>query len=450
MRNQEITSGQGSKRSLDDFIVALILSKEFILDFLGLGLFANLAICCLIVVRIVYVQWKIPLFVYAAVSFFPLLTVQAMLMGGSLDVAIGNLARLFQVGLYALFFLFLRVQKPDHLQTLFEKGFVPFNAILVLNMAVIVFQYVFPGSLVAASSSYEAMGVDAMSGLFGAASTHSIALYTTFVVVYDISVMQKGLYDKRTLVSYIAALSLSSLYIATLNDNKALFFFLPLGVLLCWAIYIAFNYRTAAVKTSLLIPLIACMLLLLYLGVPAVQNFVQDYIARSINMAVNAWDLGSYVNGSDERFQMVAYALSLPAAWGFGDGLGMADVYQEGYRGFNHFGQSDFGSIVILGGFWLYFLVLYFYVRVFSISSSSTQRKKPVLVIAMLILLVYSSVYTQVFTQVRISIPVILLSYALFVYWQGFNECLSANRASDADPIIVKIGRTSKRNGEFN
>ena len=294
------------------------------------------------------------------------------------------------------------------------------------------------------------MGVDAMSGLFGAASTHSVAIYTTFVVVYDLGAIQKGFYDKRMLVPYIAGLSLLSLYIATLNDNKALFFFLPLGVLLCWAIYIAFYHKTATVKTLLVVPLIACMLFLSYLGMPAVQSLVQDYIARSVNMAVNAWDLSSYVNGSDERFQMVAYALSLPAAWGFGDGFGMADMYREGYRGFNHFGQSDFGSIVILGGFWLYFLVLYFYVRVFSISSSPTQRKKPVLWAAMSILLAYSSVFTQVFTQVRISIPLILLGYALFVYWQGFNERLSVNRAPDVDPIIVEIGRIPKQNGELN
>ena len=437
-------------RSIDDFIILLILAKEFILDYLGLGTVVNLIICGLIIVRVINVQWRIPLFIYVAIAMFPCMAIGAVLMEGDLGIAIINLARLFQVGLYVLFFVFLRIKQPDHLRELYERGFAFFNAMLIVNMIIIVIQYLYPGLLVAASNSNEVMGVDVMSGLFGAASTHSVALYTTFVIVYDIGMVQKRTIDNRVFIIYIVVTALLSLFIATLNDNKALFFFLPLGVLLCWIIYIAFHNKVAIAKTLLIVPILACALLVMYLGIPAVQSFVQNNIARSIDAVVNAFDLSGYVNGSDERFHVISYALSLSSTWGFGDGLGQVDLYQKGYRGFNHFGQSDFCSIVILGGIWLYILILYFYTKAFTTFSSQVKPKKAVLFGVTFALLVTSSIFTQVFTQVRIAIPLVLVSYALSIYWQCFAEQMKKDDEPKSDSLMVEACTRTAGLGESN
>lgn len=417
-----ISSNRDRAGHIDGIILALILAKEFILDFFGFGLFLNLFICCLIFIRVFTVQWRIPLFAYIAIAAFPFLMLQAISMGGDFDVALKNIARLYQVGLYALFLLYLIIARPVYLRALYEKGFFLLNAILVLNIMAMVFQYLAPGVLVGASDGPQLMSEDVMSGLFGYASTHSVALYTTFVIVYDVDTACRGVLNNRVLIPYVVVISLLSIYVATLNDNKALFFFLPLGVFLCWVIYLAFNYKASGVKTAIFIPLILCFLVLLVFSVPVLRSFVEDYITRSISMIVKAWDINAYVNGSDERFKIIPYSLSLATTWRFGDGFGLADIYQMGYREFNHFGQSDFGSLVIMGGAWFYLLVICFYTKLFTKYCSVASGKRRMLIIAIISLLVLSSAFTQVFTQVRIAIPLLMLCYAFRVYWLSASE----------------------------
>ena len=146
-----ISSNRDRAGHIDGIILALILAKEFILDFFGFGLFLNLFICCLIFIRVFTVQWRIPLFAYIAIAAFPFLMLQAISMGGDFDVALKNIARLYQVGLYALFLLYLIIARPVYLRALYEKGFFLLNAILVLNIMAMVFQYLAPGVLVGAS-----------------------------------------------------------------------------------------------------------------------------------------------------------------------------------------------------------------------------------------------------------------------------------------------------------
>ena len=93
-----------------------------------------------------------------------------------------------------------------------------------------------------------------------------------------------------------------------------------------------------------------------------------------------------------------------------------------GYRGFNHFGQSDFGSLVIMGGAWFYLLVICFYTKLFTKYCSVASGKRRMLIIAIISLLVLSSAFTQVFTQVRIAIPLLMLCYAFRVYWLSASE----------------------------
>lgn len=414
----------------DTLIVALILAKEFILDFLGLGFVANIIVCCLIAIRVVTVQWKIPLFAYLAIAILPALVFQALLMGGVFDIAIKNIGRLLQVGVYGFYLLFLKTTQPGNLQALYNKGFALFNGILAVNIIVIVVQYNIPEALMAVSDGTQRMKEDAMSGLFGYGSTHSVALYTTFVIVYNIGVVHRRALDNRVLIPYTIGLSLLSLYVATLNDNKALFFFLPLGVLLCGVVHVFFSYRTSAVKVILTVPAVVFVLFFIDAMIPSVHTFFEDNILKSVNIIINAWDLRAYVNGSDERFKIIIYAASLQSSWGFGDGLGQADLYQTGYRGFNHFGQCDYGSIVILGGVGLFLFILYFYAKIIAAPSASARRKKPVLYGITFVLLLCASVYTQVFTQVRIAIPLLLLGYSLYAFWQDYSECATVGCCS--------------------
>ena len=286
------------------------------------------------------------------------------ILAGDTITAAKNLLRIAQVFLYAMFCFFLLQNYGNKFQSLFRKSAFFFNSVLVINICVIVLQFWFPGSFVAYPGDTTLTLEDTMSGLFGSASTHAIAIYTTFVIIYDYVVFRR---DKRGVQYwlYLIAIAIVSLWIATLNDNKALFFFLPVGLLLCLVMYCCVRPRVA--RRILLPYAVGAIVLIavLYSALPFFREYLEQNIFKSIEIATRAFDLNAYVNGSDERFKLIVYALSLPGTWLMGDGFGLVNLYQEGYRGFNHFGLSDFGSIAILGGIWFYIVVLYAFSRPF-------------------------------------------------------------------------------------
>lgn len=401
----------------------LILAKEFILDFFGLGMVANVIICGYIVLRLTLSEWRFPYYLYMFVGVMALAFGFSLALDGGAAVALKNLLRIAQVFLYAAFCAFLRANYAEDLTRVFRQSAFLFNAILVLNIFVIMVQFWFPGEFVARSEGVTLSLEDTMSGLFGPASTHGIAVYTTFVVIYDLELFYREKYDVRAWI-YLLALVVSSLYVATLNDNKALFFFLPLGFLLCLVMYCVARPQ-ALIKTILPCAFgVIVFMVVLYALSPGFRGYFDQHVLKSIDIAIRAFDLNAYVNGSDERFKLISYAVCLPSSWFIGDGFGAADLYQEGYRGFNHFGLSDFGSIAILGGIWFYLLVLYFFIRPFGKFSKANAP----LNLSIMMLFALMAFYTQVFTQVRIAIPALLLACALCCFWDSFRPPNSLRR----------------------
>lgn len=396
--------------SLESFAIALIILKEFILDFLGLGMIANLAVIFLTLV-ILAARWRVPLIVYVLAPIYLTLSVFSINQGQDFAILVTNLARLFQVLVYLFFFAYLLRDCSEYFYYLFNKAVTLFNVLLLVNMAVMLFQYFVPGAIVAASTDGMVLSrEDAMCGLFGQGSTHAIALYTVFVVLYNSYQNDSG---KKTIpVVYNLFLIIASLAISLLNDNKALLFFLPAGLFIYHLLRAVARKESMVLKVLLVIPICILLLVVAYQVVPAFKSFFDSSIVYSIEIAVRAFDINSYVNGSDERFQIIPYAFSLSSTLLLGEGFGAADLYEAGYHGFIHFGQSDFGSISILGGIWTYI----FFVLVYTFGSSTRLKSNNHKSLCMVLLILFTfaaTVYTQVFSQVRIAIPFMLLLYCL-------------------------------------
>lgn len=403
----------------DQLIIALILAKEFILDYLGVGLFVNGLLCLLIAIRLIVMKFRIPSILIAITgTLLFLAALQLFLVGGDLLVAGKNIARLGQVGFYALYLLYLKLEKPDFIQSSYRGGLILFNGVLIVNSIVMVIQYLCPGVLVAAQNGPTVFPEDLISGLFGYGSTHAVAIYTTFVVIYDISAIKKFPRRKMFLMVFVAFVMITSSLIAGINDNKALFFCLPLSLILYWMISFSFNPKAIGKTTLIILLPTVALSVSAYLAIPPLQHFVNDNIIHSFEIIVNACRPDSYVNGSDERIKLLFYALSLPSTWLLGDGFGMTDIYQSGYRGFAHFGLSDYGSLAIVGGIWFYVLLVAFYVYISIKPTDSWNKNTLVFLLAMIVLHLFMSIFTQIFSQVRIGIVFMMLAYALYCHWQ--------------------------------
>lgn len=406
--------------TFDNIIMALILAKEFILDYIGIATPLNILICALIMIRLLNPKWKIPCFVYCGIAIIPIILLSVIVTNGSILIGVTNLSRIIQVAIYALFFLYSYIQSGKSFAIYITNTLRPFfTFVLILNCFVMLLQYLRPGFLVAVSNGAIVSQEDMISGLFGYGSTHAVALFTVFVVLINLDAARKN----SNLYLLAVIICGASLLIASLNDNKALFFFLPVSVCLRYIMYFGFNYEKSSIKIILSIPFLIVLIAVSIMNIPQLYDFINNNILHSIEIAIRAFGDNAYVNGSDERFKMIPLAFSLPNAWGLGDGIGTADFYEEGYRNFNHFGMSDFGSIAVLCGLVFFFALVFFYVRCFSypLTVANSQKKGFLLRTVIAVFLIFTAIYTQPFTQVRIAIPTFLICIELAEHWRICN-----------------------------
>lgn len=282
------------------------------------------------------------------------------------------------------------------------------------------YQILNPGMVVAFGSE-GLYGPDIICGLFGHGSTHSVAMFTALVVSANYFLtMEEGRRIRRAIVLYDVLLMITEVGIAAASDNKALFFILPMNFISYFVIYIIGTWKTSGKKTLkrtiIGLCVVTASVMVAYYVSHTVQALINKYVIESINMIVESMDGTSYVNGSNERFKLIGYALSLPSSWFFGEGVASTDFYQPGFHGYNFFGQSDYGSIIILGGIWVYFSLIVLFEEAFTRLSFLNKRIARSLRVMVVLTIVVLSIYSQVFTQIRFTIAMIALCAGLVVY----------------------------------
>lgn len=405
---------------LDLLIIALIFIKEFLLDFFGIGNAVNLLIIVLITITLFKAggasskRVLIPL-----VAALALMCISFIACGGEWDVALKNALRLAQLFPYGLFVSHFLTERWEFMRRIAPALLVVCNIVLLINLIVMAIQYFIPGLLVAWDSGPELYGPDVICGLFGKGSTHAVAILSSMVIVNN--AVYIGIKKSGKVFIYNVLLLMSSFAVALINDNKALFLLLPLyalcfGLIVFWLSRARGNKGGSAKKYILMAVTLIVATASLYSISDWFKDLIDSTVVNSISMILNSLSGDAYVNGSNERFKQIGYALSLGSSWLFGEGIGVADFYQEGYHGFSFFGQSDYGSLIIIGGVWLYLAVVAFYTSVLSDAVESTCVVKKSMIVIIVVLLLTMSVYSQVFTQVRFGIPFLMMVASLEFY----------------------------------
>lgn len=408
---------------LDRIVITGILLKLFIGDFLGFGQALNLLLLGSMSLLLLIERRRMSriLLIGFPILFSPLL--YSLLLNQDLGNSIGNILRIVQVHIYVLYASSVLIRYNDSLPGILLESAPLFNIILILNYIVMIVQYAFPGILVAAHSGFKVMPVDLISGLFAYGSTHVVALFTVFVVVLNIFARMSGVGSWYTNAVYQVSLTIFSILFSELNDNKALWFFLPLTLIVIGSVYLWTKRETLGIKFLAVVTLVIATAMLMYWIIPTIHSFVDDNIVKSIQIAIRAFSPTAYANGSDERFKIIAYAFCLPEFWMLGDGIGAAGLYEASYRGFPHFGQTDFGSIGILCGCWYYLIIVLLFSR--SVLPEGMRRASIRMLVAFLV--ICFSLYTQPFTQVRIALPAIMVCV---VFAQSLHMLFEQSEAS--------------------
>lgn len=264
------------------------------------------------------------------------------------------------VGVY-----YVSIEKNNVVNEFFYESFLLLNFMWVVNLIVLGLQvagtgFMMKASWMAANSFYK----DNCTGLFGGSSTHIVMLFTIFITIYNFEYGIKCIcatWKKRIFMVYVFGTLVIMFLFSTLNDNTAMFIFLP--IFLVW--YYLHKLRMKNIKVSIKIMnvlkyvLLAVILLFFLQFIPGVSDFVNITVVNKIDGLINFKNTNGL--GSVERFAIVADALERGFGWKFGQGIGAWNIMGGKYAGFMHFGLSSVGSFIYFWGIWGYIIIVMVY-----------------------------------------------------------------------------------------
>ena len=310
-----------------------------------------------------------------------------------------------------------------------QKMFPIFNGYMLLNIPVLILQLHDHFELSGRHSveSTNPFKPDLICGLFGYNGTPMLGAFSAFFFVYNIWYYKYALKKSKKLFAvYYIFMFLFYLYISIQNENNGYFIVLALFM----AIYFLCSqkrYKRFLSTIKKHVRLIAIFFLLLALLFIAYSRFnpVNDLVNKYIRV-FNTGTTSYYSGGSTDRFSMVLYFFTSKINRLFGAGLGTMKWHEKMGFGFIHFGQSDLGPFLLLGGSILVALLT-------GILASAVKRvnRSRFITICEMLTYVILLVYTQLFTC-----PSIMISFILFITVCGLEQRMTDKKK----PILQTLG----------
>lgn len=292
---------------------------------------------------------------------------------------------------------YISQEKNDIIYHFLRSNFKLLNLMWIINLVVLGLQVAGTGFMIKASwmkaNSYYP---DNCTGLFGGSSTHVVMMFTIFITIYNLEIgieRMRASWRKKAFLGYVYGTLAVMFLFSTLNDNTAMFVFVP--VFLVWY----YLHKLRIVNTTLFSKIIkilkyiflATLLLLFLLIIPGVSDFINTIVLNRINGIINFKETNGL--GSVERLAIASDALNRGFGWKFGQGIGAWNVMGGRYAGFAHFGLSSVGSFIYLIGIWGYLLITIVYSYFLSHMRSDGSKLSVFVTFTMVNLLCFYTMY---------------------------------------------------------
>ena len=282
-----------------------------------------------------------------------------LLFGGTLKNTIANIRDIFPVLFIINFVIYLL--SNYNIYEYFNKLFIPINIYMLLNVIVLILEqmgYIYLSGIKAFHDFTFTYTWDSVSGLFGIYGQSALAFYNSFVLLYNLIYIKHISNRKHKLILNIYNLLLLffTLFISAISDNKIYFIFLLMFVFLFIVNSCIDKYEPKKIIIFSLIFIVFCAVTF-FISYTYLDSF-KGLINRILKAFIGGINTESmYTDGSGERFGLIVHYIKQLNLL-FGNGLGNLRWAQSGGLGFKHFGISDLGTILCMGGFIL--LLLYF------------------------------------------------------------------------------------------
>ena len=410
----------------EGLILFMLLAQVFIVQWLALTFYYSLIIDVFFIAYLITHRKNVKELGQSITLVLMLLLYiicQAFRRNAHLDVVFYNAIPVTTSVLIIIIICSLWVSKEVIVKRKMQSIFPYINGYMLLNIPVILLQINdhFELSGKHAEGVQASLKADLISGLFGYFGTPMLATFAAFFFVYDLWYYRNCMKRKHRLVFiiYYSLMFIFYIYISVPSANNGFYL-----ILLLFFVYYFLNinntYKRVIQKIksrfilTLSLSIIAVLILLGYRHFDIVTNIIDRYV-RTYNYGITSnyyFGGGSYV-----RFGMIDYFFNSNTDKLFGVGIG-ANGWKQNYSfGFKNFGQSDLGSILLIGGLFFVFLLITIFAYCISRKNESTFMT----ILGCLLLLVVQ-IYTQPFTTTSI-----MISFMLFILICGLeNNCKSS------------------------
>ena len=314
-------------------------------------------------IRVVINSHLMPILLLFILTSFTILNIINMGTGSYLSYNLIQIIRpiIILCGIY-----YISLEKNDIIYDFLYKNFKLLNLMWVINLFVLGLQVAGTGFMIkkswmAANSFYP----DNCTGLFGGSSTHVVMLFTIFITIYNLEFGIELFYEnwkRKAFLFYVFGTLGLMLLFSTMNDNSAMFIFLPIFLVWYYLHKIKVTHISLFKKFIVLFKwlVLVGMILVLIQFIPSISDFINTTVLDKLNGVFNFQETNGL--GSVERLAIASDALSRGFGWRLGQGIGAWNVNGGGsYAGFLHFGLSSVGSIIYLMGIWGYITITIVY-----------------------------------------------------------------------------------------
>ncbi|MBT1165075.1 hypothetical protein, partial [Bifidobacterium felsineum] len=324
------------------------------------------------------------------------------------SIALYNLNQIIVPLLIIIYILDLTHSKKHFIHDFLMDKIVFINMYFIINLPFIFLQLSGEYWLTGIKKNDNTLTVDLISGLYGNNGIPMMTLFTCFTIFLNYHYCNCHSYKNEKVVLSIFNVFILVFFsiLSLFNDNKGFYLIFIIYLLVVLFVNYANNNQNISFKSFKFSLKIIGSLLLSCPFIYLIYRYTPLY--NVINQIVHEFLLGIYyagsAHGSSERIGMITYALSNDSNRLMGYGIGNARWTDPGTFGFEHFGQSDFGVFLCLGGIFLI-------ASIFIIITSLLYRLffSYYAVIPLILLFIVLSIYTQIFTVTSLTISVSFL-----------------------------------------
>lgn len=416
------------KDLLDTMILWSLILQIVIIRWLDIHEPFNLFVVCMIAIRILkkpeYFISKmtiVPCFLFILYSI-----INYSILGGGTYIFFKNLYRIFKTLIILLYFICLLKHRTLFVFNFIRSKFIFFNLYFALNIPIIIAQYTGHYILLGLRQNYDrGATIDFVSGLFGVFGMPRLNLFLLFLFFmnYEYTHNRPNTFKVKLFSIYNYTIIILWLLAGISTDNK--------GFYICFLLYLVIYYVCQNYSKVInhfhshfkfwnkMIISSMSFLILVITAIHVYDPFHDVYITiiDTVNQGITYM---SATGGSNERFGMIAYAWSNPEYRWLGSGLANNATDETWGFGFAHFGQSDFGVYMVVGGTLFIIALIYFIWR-----TNSQIFGKGFINCLMVFSYLILSIYSQLFTDAALTDSFLFfqaICYFMLNYGDIFNH----------------------------